>query len=149
MRQPAERRAELYAEGLKRIAASGENDFRQFLLAECLEAYAELDEAQKKRLQALLHTEAYHEVQPLMKTTYERGIEEGIEQGIQRGIEQGIQRGIEQGERRSTLRQMEAKFGPLSPQVKQQVEALSPEALAQLQLELLKAQSLEELRLDD
>ena len=35
--------------------------------------------------------------------------------------------GIEQGERRSALRLMEAKFGPLSPEVKRQVEALSPE----------------------
>ena len=144
MRLPADRRAELYAEGLKRIAGSGENDYRRFLLAECLEAYAELDEAQKERLQALLHTEAYHEVEPLMKTTYERGIERH-----RTGIEHGIERGIEQGERRSALRLMEAKFGPLSPKVKQQVEALSPEALAQLQLDLLKAQALEELRLDD
>ena len=67
-----------------------------------------------------------------MKTTYERGIEQGIERGIERGIEQG--------ERRSALRLMEAKFGPLSAEVKQQVEALSPEALARLQLDLLKAQ---------
>jgi hypothetical protein len=44
---------------------------------------------------------------------------------------------------------MEAKFGPLSAKVKQQVEALSPEALAQLQLDVLKAQALEELRLED
>ena len=87
MRQPAERRAELYAEGLKRIAGSGENDYRRFLLAECLEAYAELDEAQKERLEALLQTEAYQEVEPLMKTTYERGIEQGIERGIEQGIE--------------------------------------------------------------
>jgi len=43
---------------------------------------------------------------------------------------------------------MEAKFGPLSAKVKQQVEALSPEALAQLQLDLLKAQALAELRLE-
>jgi hypothetical protein len=157
MRQPADRRAELYAEGLKRIAGSGENDFRRFLLAECLEAYAELDEAQKERLQALLHAEAYREVEPLMKTTYERGIEQGIErgieqgieQGIERGIEQGIERGIEQGERRSALRLMEAKFGPLAPEVERQVEALPPEALARLQLDLLKAQALEELRLGD
>ena len=132
MRLPAERRAELYAEGLKRIAGSGENDFRRFLLVECLEAYADLDEAQKERLQALLGTEAYHEVVPLMKTTYERGLE----------------RGIAQGERRSALRLIEAKFGPLSLQVKQQVEALSGEALAQLQIDLLKAQTLEELGLD-
>ncbi len=129
MRLPADRRAELYAEGLKRIAGSGENDYRRFLLVECLEAYAELDEAQKERLQALLHAEAYREVEPLMKTTYERG--------------------IEQGERRSALRQIEAKFGPLSPKVKHQVEALSPEALAQLQLDVLKAQTLEDLHLDD
>jgi hypothetical protein len=133
MRLPADRRAEWYAEGLKRIAASGENDYRRFLLAECLEAYAELDEVQKERLQALLHTEAYKEVEPLMKTTYERGIECGIEQG----------------ERRSALRLLEAKFGPLPTEVKQQVEALSPEALVQLQLDLLQAQALEELRLQD
>jgi uncharacterized protein DUF4351 len=122
---------------LKRIAGSGENDYRRFLLAECLEAYAELDESQKERLQGLLHAEAYREIEPLMKTTYERGIDDGIE------------RGIEQGERRSALRLMEAKFGPLTAKVKQQVEALSSNALAQLQIDLLKAQSLEELRLDD
>ena len=133
MRQPADRRAELYAEGLKRIAGSGENDFRRFLLVECLETYSQLDEGQKEQLQALLRTEAYREVEPLMKTTYERGIE----------------RGIEQGEQRSALRLMEAKFGPLSPEIKRQVEALSPEALAQLQLDLLKAQTLEELHLED
>jgi hypothetical protein len=42
---------------LKRIAGSGENDYRRFLLAESLEAYAELDEAQKVRLQGLLQSE--------------------------------------------------------------------------------------------
>jgi Domain of unknown function (DUF4351) len=129
MRLPADRRAELYAEGLKRIASSGENDYRRFLLAECLEAYAELDESQKERLQALLHAEAYREVEPLMKTTYERG--------------------IEQGERRLTLRLVEARFGPLPPDVKQQIEALFPDALARLQLDLLKAESLKELCLMD
>jgi hypothetical protein len=129
MRLPAERRADLYAEGLKRIARSGENDFRRFLLAECLEAYADLDEAQQERLQRLLSTEQYQEVQPLMTTTYERG--------------------ILQGEQRSALRQLEAKFGPLSPDVTQRVEALSPEGLAQLQIDLLKPLSLKELRLQD
>jgi hypothetical protein len=137
MRLPVERRAELHAEGLKRIAGSGENDYRRFLLAECLEAYADLDESQKERVQELLHAEAYREVEPLMKTTYERGIEDGIE------------RGIAQGERRAALRQMEFRFGPLSAEVKQQVEALARDALARLQIELLKAQSLEELRLGD
>ncbi len=129
MRVPPERRAELYAEGLKRIARSGENDCRCFLLAECLEAYADLDQAQKERLQALLTTEPYREVQPIMITTYERG--------------------LMQGERRVVVRQLEAKFGSLLPQVKERVEALSLEDLQQLQLDLLHAQSLKELRLED
>ena len=41
------------------------------------------------------------EVEPLMKTTYERGIEDGIE------------RGIVQGELRLTLRQMELQVRPV------------------------------------
>jgi hypothetical protein len=104
-----------------------------------------------------------------MKTTYERGIEAGIalmnELGIARAIKQGvaraielgiarvseqdIARAIEQGERRAALRQMEARFGPLSPEVKQRVEALSPEALDQLLLDLLDAQTLDDIHLDD
>jgi hypothetical protein len=127
MRVPAERRAELHAEGLKRIARCGENDFRRFLLAECLEAYADLDAAQKERLRGLLSTEQYREVQPLMTTTYERG--------------------FMAGEQRATLRILEAKFGPLPTEVKPRVEALSLEELAQLQVDLAKAESLKELRL--
>jgi hypothetical protein len=114
---------------LKRIARWVGNDYHRFLLAECLEAYANLDEAQRERLQALLNTEPYREVQPLMMTTFERG--------------------ILQGEQRSALRLLEAKFGPLSPEVKQRVQALTPDALAELQLHLLHAQSLEELHLQE
>ena len=66
----AERRAELYAEGLKRIAASRENDYRKFLLAVFLEAYSDLDDAQGERVQALMHAEADHEAETLMKATY-------------------------------------------------------------------------------
>jgi hypothetical protein len=122
---------------LKRIARSGENDYRRFLLAECLEAYADLDPAQKERLQALLKTEQYQEVQPLMTTTYERG------------LAQGLERGIFQGEQRSALRILEKKFGPLSAEVKRRVEALPADALARLQLDLLEAKSLKELHLQD
>jgi hypothetical protein len=141
MRVPAERRAELHAEGLQRIARSGENDYRRFLLAECLEAYAELDETQREQVRRFLSSRPYPEVQTFMITTFERG--------IQQGIAQGIERGILQGEQRSALRMLEARFGPLSAEAKQRVEALAPEALVQLQLDLLKAQSLKELRLEE
>jgi hypothetical protein len=114
---------------LQRIARSGENDWRRFRLAECLEACADLDERQKERLQALLATERYQELKPIMITTYERG---------------------RIAERRETaLLLVEARFGRLSPPVRQRVEALSPEDLRQLTLDLLKAQSLKDLRLED
>jgi hypothetical protein len=129
MRVSPERRAELLAEGLKRIARSGENDWRRFLLAECLEAYADLDAGQKARLQALLTTEQYAEVKPIMITTYERG---------------------KIAERReSVLFLLEMKFGPLTPAVKGRVEAFSPEELRQVQIGLFKGESLKELRLED
>ncbi len=70
MKIPAERRAGLYAEGSKRIAASRENDYRKFLLAVFLEAYSDLDDAQEERVQALMHAEADHEAGTLMKATY-------------------------------------------------------------------------------
>jgi hypothetical protein len=129
MRVSPERRAELHAEALLRIARSGENDWRRFLLAECVEAYASLDEAQRQRLQGLLTTEPYQEARPLMITTYERGIIEG--------------------QRKMALLQLEAKFGPLSPAVKQRVEALSPEQLTQLLLDFARGQALKELHLED
>jgi hypothetical protein len=129
MRVPAEQRAELYAESLQRIARSGENDWRRFLLAECLEAYADLDEAQRQRVQALLATEKYQDVRPVMITTYERG--------------------ILQGRRETALMQLETQFGPLSSAVRQRVDARTDEELRQLLLDILKAQSLRELRLED
>jgi hypothetical protein len=117
---------------LKRITPSGENDSHRVLLAECLEACTALDEVQRERLQGFLNTEQYQEVRPLTTTTHERSIE----------------RCFLRGKQKSALRQLEVKFGPLSSAVKQRVEALSREALVQLQPDLLQAQSLKELRLD-
>ncbi len=133
MRVSPERRAEVHAEALKRIALSGENDWRRFLLAECVEAYAALDEAQLQRLRELLTTEQYQEARPLMITTYERGKIEGK---------------IE-GQREMTLLLLEAKFGLLSPEVKQRVEALSAEPMRRLLLDIVNAPSLKELHLED
>jgi Domain of unknown function (DUF4351) len=141
MRAPAERRAELHAEALKRIARSSENDYRRFLLAECVEAYSDLDEDQRERLEELLTTEPYQEVRPLMMTTYERGKIEGKIEGQQ------------EGRRQMALDMMfvllGAKFGQLSPDIRKRVEALSPEQLQELAANSIKAQSLKDLGLGD
>jgi hypothetical protein len=46
------------------------------------------------------------------------------------------------------LLQLEARFGPLSPEVKSRVEALSSQQLKTLALDFVKAQSLNELGLE-
>jgi hypothetical protein len=84
-----------------------------------------------------LTSEQYQEVRPFMITTYERGKMEGRLEGHM------------EGRREMALLQLEVKFGPLSPGVKQRVEALSSEQLHQLLLDLVKAQALKELHLED
>jgi hypothetical protein len=133
MRTTPERRAELHAEGLKRIALSSENDFRRYLLTECLEAYAELDEAQREQFQALLESDKYREAKPNMMTTFERGKVEGKVEEI----------------REIVVLQLEAKFGALSSAVQQQIASWSYEALRKLPVQLLHAKALRELGLED
>ncbi len=59
------------------------------------------------------------------------------------------ERGKIEGKIETTSRLLEAKFGPVSSEVKKRVVAMSPEALDQLLLDLLKSSSLRELRLMD
>jgi hypothetical protein len=134
---PASRRAAVHAEALRRLAEARENDYRRYLLQDCLETYAALDEAQARELEALLRTERYQGVQAMAVTTFEKGMQAGLQQGLQQGL-------------RTMLRkQLEARFGPLSPGAQGRLEGLGPERLDALALELLTAQSLQELGLED
>ena len=75
MRVPPARRAEVHAEALRRLAEARENDYRRYLLLDCLEAYATLDEAQAQELEALLRTERYQGTQAMAVTTFEKGLQ--------------------------------------------------------------------------
>jgi hypothetical protein len=100
---------------------------------DCLETYAALDEGQAEELGALLQTERYREAQAMAMTTFEKGVQTGLQQG-----------------QRTTLRKLlEARFGPLSSRARERLEGLGSERLETLTLELLKAQSLQELGLED
>jgi hypothetical protein len=126
---PRERRAGVHAEALRRLAEARENDYRRYLLLDCLEAYATLDEAQARELGELLQTERYRGAQAMAITTFEKGVQQGL---------------------RTTLRkQLEARFGALSPGAQQRLEGLGSERLEALALALLKAESLQELGLED
>jgi Domain of unknown function (DUF4351) len=133
MRVSPARRAEVHAEALRRLAEAQENDYRRYLLLDCLEAYARLDEAQAQELAALLRTERYRGVQTMAITTFEKGVEAGLQRGQQ-----------------TMLRKLlEARFGPLSTSTQERLESLGPEQLEALALALLKAKSLQELGLED
>ncbi len=54
------------------------NNYRRYLLVECVEAYLDLDEQQQRDYQQLLLTNPYKEIGPMMQTTFEKGIEKGI-----------------------------------------------------------------------
>ena len=74
--------------------------------------------------------------------------EKGWYKGVETGWNQGMETGVEVGARQTLLRLLGARFGPLSDDVKQRVEAIhSVERLNQIAEHLLVAGSLEEMDL--
>ncbi len=141
MRVPAERRAAVHAEALRRLAEAREYEYRRYLLLDCLEAYAALDESQAEELGALLRTERYEGVKTMAVTTFEKGVQQGVQQGVEQGLQQGW--------RSAVTSMLEARFGPLGPGVRDRLERLGPDRLKALTREALTASSLRELGLAD
>src|SRR5262245_58525874 len=138
MKIPAARRAWLRAEALRRVFVEcPENDYRRLLLAECIEAYLNLDDQQQLEYEQLIRTPPYQEMIPMMTTTFEKG------------VLQGIQKGELQGQRRAARLLLEQQFGPLNPAVEQRLNEWSAERLDELVLALRNAPSLKALGLED
>ncbi|MGF1580023.1 MAG: hypothetical protein ACFCD0_11740 [Gemmataceae bacterium] len=141
MRLPDDRRAQMTIEAMNQIAQSSENEWRRFLLCECVEAYSPMTQEQREQFDQLLIAEKYKEIRNVQKTTYEKGKNEGRDEGIEQGIEIG---------KRDTLcRLIEIKFGPLSETVLQQLEDSSAEELNRIEADFVSAKSLKELGLQD
>jgi hypothetical protein len=60
-----------------------------------------------------------------------------------------FEKGVRQGQRTMLQKELEVRFGPLSPDARQRLDGLSFEQLEALALDLLTAQSLQELGLED
>lgn len=60
---------------------------------------------------------------------------------FQKGEQQGLQQGLQQGERKVALRQLERRFGKLSPGIRRQLEQLVVEQLEALCEALLDFQT--------
>jgi hypothetical protein len=136
MKLPAKKRAKLTAQALDRLVKSPENDWRKYLLCDCVDAYSPLTKGQRKQLDELLASEPFSGVRAMHKTWYEKGLEKGEEQGMEKG-------------RKLLLQELlEKKFGPLPPKVKVALEKWPDEKLIELGESLWKANSLEELGLE-
>jgi hypothetical protein len=137
MKIPPDRVAWLGAEALRRLQGAPLTEQQRFLLAERVQAYLPLDASQQREFEQLTATEPYQGVQAMNATWFEKGIEQGMEQGIEKG-------------RRISLREiLEERFGPLPPAMVTRVEQLALERVQAIQKIALKAQSLNDLGLDD
>lgn len=136
MKIPHERVAWLGAEALRRLIGAPLSANDRYLLAECVEAYLELDQQQLAEYHELLQREGYAEVRTMNKTSFEKGQESGIEKGLERG------RLLERRETAVAL--IEERFGPVSQKLREHIESLALEPLRQLTLRLAKASSLAE-----
>jgi hypothetical protein len=129
MKIPADQRAQVKVEAADRIAHSPLNEYRRYLLFQCVEAYLPLEGVDMTEYERLLRTERYSGAFKMATTSYEKGIEKARRAMIQE--------------------QLEEKFGQLSEPVRQRLEAWPADQLPALGKALLRANSLKELGLED
>ena len=137
MRVPKERQVWLGAEALRRITEAPLTDQQRYLLGECVQTYLPLDESQWDEFNQLMTTKPYYGVKKMRATWFDQGLEKGREEGREEG-------------RRETLQdQLEERFGPLPKRVQRRLRSLPPEQVASLVKQVLQANSLRELGLED
>ncbi len=102
-----------------------------------MEAYLQLNEEEQQQFEQLLHQEPYQEIEPMMVTTYEKGVAKGREEGRQEGRQEAARLLLER------------KFGPLNAAVLARLAAWPAERLDELLLSVLDAPSLLALGLQE
>jgi len=133
---------------LRRIAAASLADRHRMLLVNCVETYLELEGRDAEELEALQAAGPSEEVRAMRLSWAEKLKLEGRIEGKVEGRIEGLEMGREEGFRQLLLRLLGARFGPLSEDVKRQVEAIgSAERLNQIAEQVLIAHSLEEMGL--
>jgi hypothetical protein len=127
-----ERRAWLTAEAMRRLVDSGLSDQRRYLLCECVQAYAPMDEQRWQEYQQLLMTEPYRRVQPVTMTYLEQRDVKVREQTLRLAVR--------------TL--LESRFGQVGRATLAHLETLSEERLLALIRDLKpEIQSIQDLGL--
>ena len=126
----------LEADMQRRVAESGLDDLRKFLLLDVIETYSKLSEEERARFERLVSRKEYRTMQEVKETWSDRMRQEGR------------QAGLIEGKRETLLRQLAVKFGPLSPETIAKVNAVPTAAELDACAErLVAAESLDEMRL--
>lgn len=149
-------RAEHKMACLRRIAGARLDELRRFLLVNCVETYLKLEGRDAAEFEALRERDEDEEVR-IMRMTWademkaigrEEGMARGMAVGKQEGVQEGIEIGREEGIRKTVLRLLGRRFGPLTEEVRRRVEEIrSIDRLNQIVDQILVARSLEELGL--
>lgn len=134
MNVPAEERARIKAESLRRAARAKLSDRQRFVVVECVESFTTLDANQLEEFEGLVELPTYQEVREMQKTTYEKGVEAGVEQGARLA------------ECRWLMLQLEEKFGSVPEKVRKKIEQLSGDERQQVARQLLSAERLKDLQ---
>ena len=135
-RSDAPDRLELRAAMLRQIAKGTLDEAQRFLLFNVVKTYFELDEEESKRFRRFLATKGYREVEEMEVTWADKMMEKGREEGLKAG------------KRETLLRQLTAKFGPVSEEITSRVQALESVAELDAYLErVLTAESIDEMGL--
>lgn len=145
MKIPHDARPEHKAEALRQVAESGENEYRKYLLAECIETYLPLASDEETRFQQLVSTEKYREVKTMTTTLFERARTEGMALGIKQGRQQGIEEGREEGQRKLVVSAIEDRFGALTDELSQRVATWPANRLVEFLKSVYGAKSIDEL----
>ncbi len=75
----------------------------------------------------------------------QQGMQHGKQQGMQQGVRQGMRQGMRQGESTMLLRQMERKFGQVSEEVKQKIEAADSDTLLEWGEKIISASTTDDV----
>ena len=135
---------------LSRIAAACLDKGRELILVNFVEEYLPLTAAQAEEYKILSTRNLSREEKAMWMPWSERMKEEGRKEGILLGRQEGQEKGRAQGERdgmrKLLLHMLDQRFGPLSAEVRGQIEAInSTRRLTSLASKVLKARSLGDL----
>ena len=136
MQSPEHRKVEVYAEAVRGLLELEQDSDKWAKYIEFIDIYAGLTDNEYRRFQ-----QQYREDSSIMAGVISRAREEGMQQGMQRGMRQGRV----EGERALLERQLQRRFGLLSPEVAERLEQASAADLETWAENVLDAPTLDDV----